>query len=71
MSLVERLADRAREEEAGGWPEDRARWWLNAIADELCVHRVMLKCPYRQCERDADVGEGVADWLREQAEEKK
>ncbi len=37
--LVERLAEKiARECAKGAWPvgdKDEARWWLNAIADEL------------------------------------
>ena len=42
-----------------------AAFFVDAIAKELCEHRVMVRCPYPQCERDADVGENVASWLRE------
>ena len=60
MSMVERLAKKS---EARQRPERRhiilgrreARWWLNAIADDM--------------DMNAPISWTVADWLRSQAEE--
>jgi len=56
MSLVERLAKKADYDCIGDCTEAEARWWLNAIADEL-----------EEAFRDTIAGE--AHWLRSQAKE--
>ena len=38
MSLVERLVSRWHKEYTGKSEREEARWWLNAIADELDNH---------------------------------
>lgn len=35
MNMIERLADKWETSEGERWAKDEARWWLNAIADEL------------------------------------
>ena len=58
MSLVERLA-----EKRGPWihqNRDEARWWLNAIADEIQEVEADKSGPFRNMN-------AVSDWLRSQA----
>lgn len=61
MTLIERLAEKENEQEVTSMRrEDRIRWWLNAIADEL--------------EKDMGSATGtngafILDWLRTQASE--
>jgi hypothetical protein len=63
MSMVERLAEKARRDEATVLGcKDAARWWLNAIADELVTN---LDTPMAASVAD------VSEWLRDQAREDK
>ncbi len=60
--MVERLAEKWSDENHRGdvFP-DEARWWLNAIADEL-------EAAMPDNDHDSDYyGFGTADWLRTQA----
>lgn len=68
MSLVERLAEKAADASVHGYvdiaPEERVRWWLNAIADELEAEHMR-----RHADMDYEGWHAAsASWLRARAQ---
>jgi len=73
MNLVERLAkdwfdNGPDRENCQVRASEEARWWLNAIADELEQHENTVKGVMRVLGVETEEG-GVAIWLRAQAKE--
>jgi hypothetical protein len=70
--MVERLAKKGcehfRDDDINGFRHD-ARWWLNAIADELEGHMqdVVWEMGSCKCDREALQAVEAFDWLRTQA----
>ena len=67
MSLVERLVSRWHKEYTGKSEREEARWWLNAIADELNTSSDNALEHIGEYDRDVYSGEVAATWLRSQA----
>jgi len=66
MSLVERLAEKWENSEGERWAKDEARWWLNAIADELDAG-YGFDAIRLEFEPTYFPGGPAAEWLRSQA----
>ncbi len=73
MNLVERLAEKRDAIPylviPGNKYTDEARWWLNAIANELDTSEDDALEHIGQYEPDVYSGEVAAQWLRSQAQE--